>query len=137
MTAEGARAGPTFQLPPEAYGRMASGLRYGLLAAGTLLGVALLFFLSRHSGETFSQALQQNPLRGYLSPGGLGGGLLGGHAEAFLTLGILVLVATPILRVALGAYYFHRAHDATLTRISLTVLVLLVVGIVVLGPLLA
>jgi len=133
MTDETATPAPW---PARAYARMAILLRLGLVGAGLTLGVALVLFVGKHPVETLPQTLTQNPILDYLSASGLMLGFLNGHTEALMTLGVLVLVATPLARVALGGYYFHRNHDPPLTRIAVFVFVLLAVGIFVLGPIL-
>lgn len=122
------------QLPPAAYARMAWLLRGGLIVAAVILAVSLADYLRRHPGASRTSILDTNPIRNYLTAPGLLSGIANGHAEAFLTVAILVLVATPILRVAAGAYYFRRIGDRPLERISLTVLLLLLIGIAILGP---
>jgi uncharacterized membrane protein len=79
--------------------------------------------------------LSTNPILGYLSFPGLGSGLASGAVEAFLTLGLVVLVATPIVRVLSGFYYFRRGGERAMTMITLVVLVMLLVGLLVIGPL--
>jgi uncharacterized membrane protein len=115
---------------------MATALRAGILVAAVLLGAGLVAFLVRYPSATLASVLASNPIAEYLSPPGLLHGLTGGRSEAFLTLGILVLVATPLARVALGGLEFARSKDRPLAVIAATVLALLLVGIFVLGPLL-
>jgi len=117
--------------------RIAAVLRAGLVASAVLLVAALLLFLARHPDESFVDVVQNNPIRGYLSLPGFASGVEGGHSQAFLTLAVLVLVATPIARVAAGAYYLRRSGDRPLARIAAAVFVLLLIGILVLGPLLS
>jgi len=124
-------------LPDEAYRRISWVLRIGVTAAAVLLSAALVDFVLRHPGESFSTFLNENPIRGYLSLRGLAYGIQQGHSQALLTLGILVLVATPLARVATGWYYLQRNGDRPLARVALVVLALLLIGILVLGPLLA
>ena len=128
---------PPPPLPPDAYRQMARLLRSGLLLAGVILAVALGVFVYRHSGESLPHILEANPIAGFLTLSGLVAGLGGGHSQAYLTVGIIVLVATPLARVAMGAYYFERAGDRALGRIAIIVLILLLAGILVLGPFLA
>lgn len=121
-------------LSPEAYTRMTLVLRAGLgLSVAILLG-ALVAYLVTHPNATSQAVLAANPILGYLSPGGLVRGLTNGHREAFLTLGLLVLLATPILRVATGAYYFYKDGEREMAAITTTVFVLLIVGLVLIGP---
>ncbi len=122
------------RLSPEAYRRMVIVLRAGLgLAVAILLG-ALVAYLLTYPNATSQAILATNPILRYLSPGGLVQGLAAGHREAFLTLGLLVLLATPILRVATGAYYFYQDGEREMAAITTTVFVLLLVGLLVIGP---
>jgi uncharacterized membrane protein len=122
-------------LPPSAYLRMALLLRFGLLLSlGLLLG-AIVAYLVAHPSTSSAQAISSNPIIGFLNLPGLVGGLVAGAPTAYLTLGLVVLVATPVLRVATGFYYFQRGGERALATITLVVLVLLLVGILVIGPL--
>jgi len=122
-------------LPPEAYVRMTLVLRVGLgLSLAILIG-GLAAYILVHPGATSESVLSTNPILGYLSFPGLGSGLASGAVEAFLTLGLVVLVATPIVRVLSGFYYFRRAGERAMTMITLVVLVMLLVGLLVIGPL--
>ena len=127
---------PHPQLPDEAYRRTTRVLRVGLLSSLAILAGGLAAYLLRHPGGASGPAISSNPIVQYLSLGGLYHGLLTGAPEAYLALGIFVLIATPILRVAAGAYYFHRGHERQMAAVTLTVLFLLVVGVLVIGPLL-
>jgi uncharacterized membrane protein len=121
--------------PPTVYERMARVLRGGLYASLLLLLAALAVYLIEHPSLTSSQAIGSNPILQFLSAGGLAGGLASGSPAAYLTLGLIVLVATPILRVASGLYYFRRGGERTMSALTVTVLVLLLLGLLVIGPL--
>jgi uncharacterized membrane protein len=123
-------------LAPQAYRRMALVLRSGVALAAVLLGGGLVDLVLRHPQGTLFGFLNANPIEGYLTASGLVQGIAAGHSQAVLTLGILVLVATPFARVATGWYYFQRAGDRPMARIGLVVLALLLFGLLVLGPLL-
>jgi uncharacterized membrane protein len=120
---------------PVGYRRMSAVLRVGLMTSAVLFAVGLLDFVLRHPGGDLATFVASNPITHYLSPEGLFRGIGEGHSEALLTLAILVLVATPLARVATGVYYFVAEQDRPLARISLVVLVLLLAGIFGLGPL--
>lgn len=126
---------PLRPLPDEAYRRMSVVLRTGLLVSLAILLAALIAYLAEHGLEPFGTAVSTNPILNYLSLGGLSSGLARGAVEAYLTLGLLVLVATPLMRVASGLYYFQRGRERTMAAITTVVLILLLVGILVLGPL--
>jgi uncharacterized membrane protein len=122
-------------IPDDAYRSMTAVLRGGLLLSLLILGGGLVAYLVAHPGESSSPAISSNPIVQYLSLSGLGQGLASGAPDAYLALGIYVLIATPILRVATGTYYFHRGHERVIAAVTLTVLVLLLVGLFVIGPL--
>jgi uncharacterized membrane protein len=116
---------------------MSSVLRAGLLVAIAILAAGLVAFVLKHPGATSQSVLASNPILQYLGVTGLLSGLAAGSVEAYLTLGLIVLLATPILRVASGFYYFRRGHEREMAGISFTVLALLLFGILVLGPAIA
>jgi uncharacterized membrane protein len=122
------------RLPDAAYSRMALVLRVGLGTAVVLLLGALFGYFALHPGARWS-ASAPNLARQYLSVPALLGGLGAGNPVAYLTLGLLVLVATPIVRVLSGLYYFERNGEATMTSIALAVFLMLLFGLFVLGPL--
>jgi uncharacterized membrane protein len=100
-------------------------LRSGVLLSLTLVtfGMALTFF---HHPDYFSsaQALQRltAPERG---PDGLAEVLAGvrdARGQAFVMTGLLVLMATPVLRVALSLLVFGRKKDGTFVAVTAWVL---------------
>jgi len=134
VTAPPAPAAPLRELPDAAYRRMTLVLRTGLLTSLALLLGALGAYFLRHPGATSGDVISSNPIAQYLTLGGLAHGLATGAPEAYLALGVFVLIATPILRVATGVYYFRQGHERTMTGVTLTVLVLLLLGVFVIGP---
>ncbi len=126
---------PTPQLPERANARVALVLRAGLAAAVLLLLSALGLYLVENPSATSSSAIGSNPIVAYLSVPTLAQGLAAGRPEAYLALGVFVLVATPLVRVLTGIYFFRRDGERTMTIVTSVVLALLLVGILVLGPL--
>jgi len=51
------------------------------------------------------------------------------HGNALVRIGIFLLIATPVARVAFAAYAFHRQHDKLYFWISLAVFALLALGL--------
>ena len=123
------------RLPPQARVWMTWILRGGLFASIFVLGVGLVIYLVQHGGESYQTVVGSNPILGYLTFSGLAGGLASGSLSAYLTLGLLILVATPLLRVASGFYYFERGRERPLAVITFAVLAMLLIGILVIGPL--
>ncbi len=126
---------PVRELPTEAYVRMVVVLRVGLAAAVAVLLGAILAYALQNPGASLGSILAANPILRYLGVSELAAGLAAGSVPAYLTLGVLLLIATPLLRVLSGMYYFSRGGERTLTAITLTVFVLLLLGLLVIGPL--
>ena len=106
-------------------------LRSGVVLSLTLVtfGMSLTFF---HHPDYFSsaQALQRltSPERG---PHGLRDVLAGvgeARGQAFVMAGLLVLMATPVLRVALSLLVFSRQRDRAFVAVTSTVLCLLLLS---------
>jgi uncharacterized membrane protein len=99
----------------------------GLLRAGVLLaaGVVLLgaiIYLALHGSERpdyHAFSLQPAQLRGI---GGVMREALSFNGAGIIQLGVLLLIATPILRVASSAYAFARQRDGKYVTITLLVL---------------
>lgn len=121
-------------LPPVAYARMTLVLRLGLGISLTLFMAGLVAYLLQNPGASSSSVLSGNLILGYLSLPGLASGLASGSPGALLSLGLLALVATPIVRVLSGFYYFREAGERAMTAITLVVFVLLMVGLLLIGP---
>lgn len=121
-------------MPPSAYAKMALVLRIGLLAALAILAAAITAFCLAHPSTTPAAVITTNPILRYLGLAPLWQGLARGTVEAYLTLGVLVLLATPILRVLSGFYYFRRGREVEMSAITFAVLALLLFGLLVLGP---
>jgi uncharacterized membrane protein len=109
-------------------------LRVGLLSSLALLLGSVVAYLLAHPGATSESALANNPILNYLNFPGLARGLAAGRIEAWMTLGLLVLLATPIVRVLSGVYYFHQDGERTMMYVTTTVFLLLLVGVLVIGP---
>lgn len=121
-------------LPDEAYARMALILRLGLGISLAILGGGLVAYILAYPGASSSSILSTNPILGYLSLGGLAAGLARGSIEAVLTLGLIALIAVPVVRVLTGLYYFRRAGEREMTAITFAVFALLLIGLLVIGP---
>ncbi|HEY7974620.1 MAG TPA: TSUP family transporter [Ktedonobacterales bacterium] len=102
-------------------------LRGGVLvsAAVILVGVALYYL---HPQPTTADALSYPNRLGEIIPG-----VLAGSAEAIITLGLLILLVTPVLRVAVSIGAFALEHDWLYVGITTLVLALLLTSILVLG----
>ena len=121
-------------LPPEAYTWMSIVLRAGLFVGLAFLAVFAVLYTTGHSDVSLAQLIASNPILGYLSWDGLTSGLAAGRPEAYLTVGVFILFATPIARVLTGLVFFVRGGDRVLAEVTLVVLALLLVGVFLIGP---
>lgn len=113
-------------------------LKYGVIASTAIiaLGVVLTF---AHPPSSFPDSFQQLVSTNYGAPqGGLSGlasGLEAGDSGSVLMLGLLVLLATPVVRVAASAVLFAAGRDKTYVVITLLVLSVLLLSTFYVGPL--
>lgn len=105
-------------------------LRTGVLVAATLVligGIALL--AGHHQAVPDHSKFHPEPTP-LASIGGVWHGALGLDPLYIIQLGLLVLIATPVVRVVTCAAGFGLERDWTYTIVSLIVLALLLVSIV-------
>ncbi len=99
-----------------------------VLLIGALTGMAIilwglsLYFLHHPDTASVADAVAL-PFRQ------LGGEVLAGRSLAILDLGLLALMATPILRVVMAIYQFWREGDRRYTLVSAGVLAVLAVSL--------
>ena len=98
--------------------------------ATVLLGLLLMFV--HHPDYLQSAAdLQRLTTPGAAFPNTLGEvarGVVAGRGQAVVVLGLLLLIATPILRVAVSVVGFALQRDRTYTVISAVVLIVLLIS---------
>ncbi len=98
--------------------------------ATVLVGLLLMFV---HHPDYLHSAVD---LQRLTAPGGalpnsladVAGGVLAGRGKAVVALGLLLLIATPILRVAVSMVGFALQRDRTYTAISAWVLIVLLIS---------
>jgi uncharacterized membrane protein len=122
-------------LPPEAHRRMAAVLRVGLAVAVVLLAVGTAAIAIRSGSSGSAAWIASNPLVRYLDLRALGGAILAGTPQAYLTLGVYALVATPVVRVLTGIGVFAAHRERRMAALAAVVLALLLFGLLVVGPL--
>lgn len=106
-------------------------LRSGVVLSLTLVtfGISLTFF---HHPDYFSsaQALQRltSPERGPHDLSDVLADAMNARGQAFVMVGLLVLMATPVLRVALSLLVFSRQKDRAFVTVTSVVLGLLLLS---------
>ena len=107
-------------------------LRSGVLSAGAIVLVGGILYLIRHGAEEAANYhfFQEEPIM-FRSPTGVITAVLSGSSRGIIQLGLLLLIATPIARVAVSLLTFLSQRDFTyvfVTGLVLTGLIYSFVG---------
>lgn len=109
---------------------VATVLRTGVSVTGAVVLVGGIYYVIRHGGEaadyhTFvAQATEDRSLRRVLA------GVVALRARSLIQLGVLLLIATPILRVAVALVGFALEKDRQYVVIAAIVLAILLYSLV-------
>jgi uncharacterized membrane protein len=105
-------------------------LRTGVILSGVIVVVGGALYLARDGGEIADyHSFSALPAGDRLLPKILSGAMHG-SARAIIQAGILVLIATPILRVALSLVGFGLERDRTYAAITAIVLAVLLYSLI-------
>lgn len=122
----------------EQLARVESALSYllrGGVILSTLIVVAGVVMMFVHHPDYFTRALPaQTVAREMAFPHTVAevfGGLKRGEGRSIIIVGLFVLIATPVLRVAMSVLVFFHQRDRMFTVITLIVLVLLLISFLV------
>jgi len=113
-------------------------LRYGVVLSSVAVAAGLaLMLLAPPPGtpETLQGTIATNFGRPTLSPSTLIAEVSRGSGVGVLQLGLLILIATPITRVAASVLLFLEERDRLYVGVTLLVLVMLLFALFVVGPL--
>ena len=109
-------------------------LRTGVIASLSLVVIGALLGALRHPDYMMSApALHQLTTPGADFPhtwGAVGRGLLHLQGQSIIAAGLLLLIATPVMRVAVSVFAFRAEGDKLYTRITLAVLFFLLLSFV-------
>lgn|GEM_PF-451465 len=109
-------------------------LRTGVVFAATLVFLGGMIYLLRHGSEDANYGLFQGQRSSFRSVSGIFSEAFSFSGRGIVLLGILVLVATPVLRVVTCLWAFLHQRDWTYVAVSLTVLGFLLASLFI-GPL--
>lgn len=109
--------------------RLGTLLRAGVTLAAFVVMVGAIVYLSRHGHETPAYRDFQSEPAELRSVVAILAGSTKLHGRGIIQLGLLLLIATPIARVAFAAYGFARQRDWMYVTISTLVLLLLLYGL--------
>jgi uncharacterized membrane protein len=97
-------------------------LRVGVTVAGAVVLAGGIFYLLHHGGEPADHGTFRSQPAIDRIVTEIFAGALALRARSIIQLGVLVLIATPILRVALALVGFALERDRTYTIVTLVVL---------------
>ena len=104
-------------------------LRVGVVTAAGVVACGGARHFAGHSGDVPGYGIFRGEPADLRSIAGMWGGLLAGDARCLIQLGLLLLIATPVARVAFAAAAFAMEKDRTYVVISLIVLAVLLYGL--------
>ena len=104
-------------------------LRTGVLAAALVVGVAGFFYLIQFHGNVVQYGKFEMEGSDLRTLTGIVRSSLRFRSDAIIQLGLLILIATPIARVALAAVGFGLERDYLYVAVSILVLTILLFGL--------
>jgi uncharacterized membrane protein len=105
--------------------RMGRLLQSGVVLAGLTMAAGGALYLASHGRETASYTHFHTVNPELKRIAGVLRGVKALHSTAIIQLGVLLMIATPVLRVAFAVFGFAQERDWLYTGISLLVLALL------------
>ncbi|MBN9299736.1 MAG: DUF1634 domain-containing protein [Filimonas sp.] len=105
-------------------------LRWGVWSSMTIAIIGGIIYLSRHGHETVYYPKFEEQDRSMLTIlGDMFRGLADGHGRALIMLGIILLFATPVMRVIFSLIGFAVEKDRMYVVITLIVLLIIFVSV--------
>lgn len=109
-------------------------LRWGVTAACVIAFIGGIIYLARHGGEPmkdYSQFVSPDQMAdgdAFTTLGGIFRGVVGFTAVGWIQMGVVVLLLTPIMRVALSLFDFLQSRDWLYSFITAVVLAIIIVN---------
>lgn len=104
-------------------------LRFGVLSAGAVTGLGGLLFLIQHGRDPVSYGTFAGEPARLTGFAGIARGVVALDSRAIIQLGLVMLVATPVARVALSLVGFVLEKDRKYQAITLVVLGILLASL--------
>lgn len=105
-------------------------LRTGVLLAAAIVSLGGVMYLLQHHSDTVSYKTFQTGGADIRSLAGIAQSAAHLHSEGLIQLGLLLLIATPVARVAIAAVGFALERDRLYAVISLIVLAILALSLI-------
>ncbi|MBD2681299.1 MULTISPECIES: DUF1634 domain-containing protein [Nostoc] len=104
-------------------------LRYGVFLATCVVFLGGVLYLVRHGYETPNYQIFHGEPPYFSSPEGVATAAFSGRRLGIIQLGLLLLIITPVARVAFSLLAFMRQRDSLYTMITIIVLLGLAIGL--------
>jgi uncharacterized membrane protein len=108
-------------------------LRFGLLISAAIVLIGAAIFLARHGGEKASYSIFRGAPRNYREIKSILAETVQFHGRGFIMVGLILLIATPVARVAFSVLAFLRKRDYVFSAVTIFVLSILLFSIFWLG----
>lgn len=103
-------------------------LQFGVLLASLVMLVGGILYMRSHHGETPDYRVFKSEPRALRHIPGVGHGVAAGEPAAIIELAVLLLIATPVARVAFALIAFAIERDKLYIVVSTIVLAVLLYG---------
>src|SRR5262245_59593554 len=100
-------------------------LRAGVIASALVVLAGGVFYLVRYGADPADHRSFHGEPADLRSPAGIVESALALHSRGLIQLGVLLLIATPVMRVVFSVFAFARQRDYTYVALTLFVLVVL------------
>ncbi|KEQ30769.1 DUF1634 domain-containing protein [Pedobacter antarcticus] len=97
-------------------------LRVGVILSGTIAGIGGIWYLFQQGSGTPHYGTFTGEPAGFTSLTGIYKGILTGSAAEIIQLGVVILIATPIIRIIFSLFSFILEKDGLYVIITLIVL---------------
>ena len=105
-------------------------LRFGVVLASTVVLAGGAFYIEDHRGQRVNyRTFTAHPIS-LLHPGAWADGIAHGDAASIIYVGILLLILTPIVRVAFALVGFAIERDRLYMAVSALILAILLWGLI-------
>lgn len=101
-------------------------LRWGVLIAAAVVLIGGAVYLSRYGSTRFDYSVFRGEPAELHTPAGIVTGVIHGHSRVWMQLGLLILIATPIVRVAFSVFGFIFEGDLLYVGVTLFVFAVLI-----------
>lgn len=100
-------------------------LRWGVILAAAVVQVGGVWYLVRHGGSAPNYGVFRGEPTNLSSIGGILRGVMAGQSRSLIQFGLLILIATPVSRVAFSLAAFAIRRDRAYVAITSIVLAVL------------